>query len=105
MKSRDVPLDIGKNTPATALSSVAADDEVSSQETSHVFKCLRCDLQFQTDIAVVRRNGSHQGEEEMIRVRLDPHTALPQDVGSLVSRVVEREVDRAIGEGEEEASC
>jgi hypothetical protein len=103
MKSREVHTDVG-NTPITVLPSKAADDGVSYQETSHVFKCMQCDLQFQTDIAVVRRNGSHEIEEDMIRVRLDPNTALQQDAGSVLSRVVEREVDRAIREGEEEAS-
>ena len=104
MKSRDVHTHVG-NTPITVLPSMAADDGVSYQETSHVFKCMQCDLQFQTDIAVVRRNGSHEIEEDMIRVRLDPNRALQQVAGSVLSRVVEREVDRAIREGEEEASC
>ena len=62
---------------------------------------MQCELQIQTDIAVARRNGSHEIEEDMIRVRLDPNTALQQDAGSLLSRVVEREVDRAMREGEE----
>jgi IS30 family transposase len=104
MKSRDVHTHVG-NTPITVLPSMAADDGVSYQETSHVFKCMQCDLQFQTDIAVVRRNGSHETEEDMIRVRLDPNTALQQVAGSVLSRVVEREVDRVMREGEEEASC
>ncbi len=63
------------------------------------------DFPFQTGIAVVRRNGSHEIEEDMIRVRLDPITALQQDAGSALARVVEQEVDRAMREGEEEASC
>ena len=104
MKSRDAHTHVG-NTPITVLPSLAAEDGMSYQETSHVFKCMQCDLQFQTDIAVVRRNGSHEIEEDMIRVRLDPTTALQQDAGSVLSRVVEREVDRALREGEEDASC
>lgn len=104
MKSRDVPTHAG-NTPITVLPSPAAEDDVSHQETSHVFKCMQCDLQFQTDIAVTRRNGSHEIEEDMIRVRLDPNTALQQDAGSALSRVIEQEVDRAMREGEEEVSC
>ena len=100
MKSRDVHTHVG-NTPITVLPSMTADDGVSYQETSHVFKCMQCDLQFQTDITVVRRNGSHEIEEDMIRVRLDPNTALQQDTGSVLVRVVEREVDKALREGEE----
>jgi hypothetical protein len=100
MKSRDVHTHVG-NTPITVLPSMAADDGVSYQETSHVFKCMQCDLQFQTDITVVRRNGSHEIEEDMIRVRLDPNTALQQDTGSVLVRIVEREVDKALREGEE----
>ncbi len=104
MKSRDIYTDVG-NTPIRLLPSMAADDGMSYQETSHVFKCMQCDLQLQTDIAVVHRNGSHEIEEDMLHVRLDPNMALQQDAGSILSRVVEREVDRALREGEEEASC
>jgi hypothetical protein len=100
MKSRDVHTHVA-HTPITVLPSLAAADGVSYQETSHVFKCMQCDLHFQTDIAVIRRNGSHEIEEDLIRVRLDPNMALPQDAGSVLSRVVEREVDRALREGEE----
>jgi hypothetical protein len=100
MKSRDVHTHVG-NMPIAVLPSMAADDGVSYQETSHVFKCIQCDLQFQTDIAVVRRNGSHEIEKGMIRVRLDPNMALQQDAGSALSRIVEREVDRALRQGEE----
>ena len=103
MKSRDVHTYID-NTPTTTLPSLAAADDVSYQETSHVFKCMQCDLQFQTDIAVARRNGSHEIEEDTIRVRLDPNMALQQHAASALSRVIEREVDRAMREGEE-ASC
>jgi hypothetical protein len=66
---------------------------------------MQCDLQFQTDIVVVHRNGSHECEEERIRVRLDPHMALQQEAESILPRIIEREVDRAKREGEEEASC
>ncbi len=104
MKSRDTHTHVG-NTSIPVLPSMAADDGMSYQEISHVFKCMQCDLQLQTDIAVVHRNGSHEIEEDMIRVRLDPNMALQQDAGSILSRVVEREVDRALREGEEEASC
>ncbi len=103
MKSRDAHTLVG-NTPITVLPPLAAEDGMSYQETSHVFKCMQCDLQVQTDIAVVHRNGSHEIEKEMIRVRLDPNTVLQQDAGSVLSRVVEREVDTAMREGEGETS-
>lgn len=88
-----------------ASPALAGNDHRHYQETSHVFYCMQCDLHVQTDIAVVRRNGSHESEGERIRVRLDPHTTLQQGAGSIVPRVVEREVDRARREGEEEAFC
>ena len=104
MKSSDAHTHLD-NTPVTVLPSLAAEDGMSYQETSHVFKCMQCDLQVQTDFAVVRRNGSQEIEKDMIRVRLDPNTVLQQDAGSVLSRVVEREVDRAMREGKQEASC
>ncbi len=104
MKSRDAHTHVG-NTPIPVLPSMAADDGMSYQEISHVFKCMQCDLQFQTDIAVVRRNGSHESEEERISVRLDPHPALQQGAESILPRIIEREVARAKREGEEEVSC
>lgn len=101
MKSNTSDSRVGERQLA-ASPALPGNDHRRSQETSHVFKCLQCDLQVQTDIAVVRRN---KGEEEMIRVRLDPPTALSQDAESLVSRVIEQEVDRAREEGAGEMSC
>ncbi len=103
MKSRDAHTHVG-NTPITVLPSLTAEDRMSYQETSHVFKCMQCDLQVQTDIAVFRRNGSHGIEKDMIRVRFDTNTLLQQDAGSVLSRVVEREVDTAMREEEGETS-
>jgi hypothetical protein len=88
-----------------ASSAFTGDDHRHSQETSHVFYCMQCDLQFQTDVAIVSQDGSHENEEEKVRVRLDPHTSLQQDAENILPRIIEREVDRAMHEGEEEASC
>lgn len=99
MKSKTSDSHVGERQLAASLA-LPGNDHRRAQETSHVFYCMQCDLQVQTDLAVVCRN---KGEEEVIRVRLDPHTALPQNAESLVSRIVEREVDRAREEGE--ASC
>ena len=104
MKTNPIDSRVGER-PLAASSALTGDDHRRYQETSHVFYCMQCDLHFQTDVAVVHRNGSHESEEERIRVRLDPHTALQQDAESILPRIIEREVDRAKREGEEEASC
>ncbi len=104
MKANPNDSRVGEKQLATS-SALTGDEHRHSQESSHVFYCMQCDLQFQTDIAVVRRDGSHENEEETIRVRLDPHTALQQDAENILPRIIEREVDRAKHEGEEEASC
>ena len=36
---------------ATAYPSLAADEDASLQEVSHVFSCMQCDLQFLVDMA------------------------------------------------------
>ena len=38
-------------TTATAYPSLAADEDASLQEVSHVFSCMQCDLQFLVDMA------------------------------------------------------
>jgi alkylhydroperoxidase family enzyme len=38
-------------TTATAYPSLAADEDASLQEASHVFSCMQCDLQFLVDMA------------------------------------------------------
>jgi hypothetical protein len=78
MKSKVVPEFLG-NKPITVFPNLAADNVLSYHETSHVFKCMQCDLQLQTDIAVVRRDGILESEEKMIRIRIDPGTLLPPD--------------------------
>ena len=44
------------------------------EEASHVFKCMQCDLQFQMDTAVTKRE-SAGGIDEIVRVRVDPTSA------------------------------
>jgi hypothetical protein len=59
-------------TPAAAYPSLAANEEVSLQEVSHVFYCMQCDLQFQVDMAITGQNESHERAAGIVRVRLDP---------------------------------
>ena len=65
--------------PIVADLSVAADEEVSHQEVSHVFHCMHCDLQFQMDMAITSRNGSHEIDAGVVRVRLDPRIRLERE--------------------------
>lgn len=58
---------------------VAADESVGRQEVSHVFHCMQCDLQFQMDMAIISRKGSHEIDEGVIRVRLDPRIKLERE--------------------------
>lgn len=76
MNSRD---DTFAQTPTAADPSMAADEEVSRQEVSHVFHCMQCDLQFQMDMAVTSRNGSHEIDAGVVRVRLDPRIKLERE--------------------------
>jgi hypothetical protein len=39
--------------PVTAYPAITADDRRHYQETSHIFNCMQCHLQFQMDIAVL----------------------------------------------------
>jgi hypothetical protein len=59
--------------------SMAASEDVSHQEVSHVFHCMQCDLQVQMDIAVTSRNGSHEIDAGVVRVRLDPRITLERE--------------------------
>lgn len=56
-----------------AVSSVpdtlACEDECY-EEASHVFKCMQCDLQFQMDTVVMKRE-NEGGIDEIVRVRVD----------------------------------
>lgn len=58
---------------------VAAEESVDHQEVSHVFHCMQCDLQFQMDMAVTSRKGSHEIDEGVVRVRLDPRIKLERE--------------------------
>lgn len=62
-----------------AYPSLAADEEASRQEVSHVFYCMQCDLQFQVDMAVTSSNGSHTIDSGIVRVRLNPHIKLERE--------------------------
>ncbi len=76
MNSKD---DTFASIPTEAYPSMAADEEVSHQEVSHVFYCMQCDLQFQMDMAVSSRNGSHELATGVVRVRLGPRIRLERE--------------------------
>jgi hypothetical protein len=58
---------------------VAAKESVDRQEVSHVFHCMQCDLQFQMDMAITSRKGSHAIDAGVVRVRLDPRIKLERE--------------------------
>lgn len=58
---------------------VGADTGADYQEVSHVFHCMQCNLQFQMDIAVTSRKGTHEIDEGVVRVRLDPRIKLERE--------------------------
>ncbi|MFL5666806.1 MAG: hypothetical protein ACJ8BW_36475 [Ktedonobacteraceae bacterium] len=66
-------------TLTAANPSMAAGEDVNHQEVSQVFHCMQCDLQFQMDIAVTSRNGSHEIDAGVVRVRLDPRIKLERE--------------------------
>ena len=66
-------------TPTAADPSTAANEVVNHQEVSHVFHCMHCDLQFQMDMAITSRNGSHEIDGGVVRVRLDPRIRLERE--------------------------
>lgn len=51
----------------------------TAQEVSHVFHCMQCDLQFQMDMAITSRKGSHAIDAGVVRVRLDPRIKLERE--------------------------
>ncbi len=57
---------------SSAYPSLATGEDVSLREVSHVFHCMQCDLQFQVDMAITSRNGPHEINTGVVRVRLDP---------------------------------
>jgi hypothetical protein len=71
VKSMDT-YDHSNNTHLPATPYMNAGDGASYRESSHVFKCMECDLQFQTDIATISRNASGEIDEGFVRIRLDP---------------------------------
>jgi hypothetical protein len=71
--------DISALTPTAVYPSLAADQDVSLQEVSHVFHCMQCDLQLQIDVAVTSRNGSHERDAGVVRIRLDPRIKLERE--------------------------
>ncbi len=58
---------------------VAAEESVDRQEVSHVFHCMQCDLQFQMDMAITSRKGSHEIDAGVVRVWLDPRIKLERE--------------------------
>ncbi len=72
-------VDTSAQAHTSAYPSLAANEEASQQEVSHVFHCMQCDLQFQVDMAVTRSNGSHMIDTGVVRVRLDPHIKLERE--------------------------
>ena len=65
--------------PAAVQPPVAAEESVDHQEVSHVFHCMQCDLQFQMDMAITSRKGSHAIDAGVVRVRLDPRIKLERE--------------------------
>ena len=65
--------------PAAVQPPVAAEERVDRQEVSHVFHCMQCDLQFQMDMAITSRKGSHAIDAGVVRVRLDPRIKLERE--------------------------
>ena len=78
MQSRERD-DTSAHMPTAMQPPVAAEESVDHQEVSHVFHCMQCDLQFQMDMAITSRKGSHEIEEGVIRVRLDPRIKLERE--------------------------
>lgn len=71
---------INVQTSIAALPSDAASEGVEHQEVSHVFHCMQCDLQFQMDLEVTSHKESHEIDEGVVRVRLDPRMRLEREI-------------------------
>jgi hypothetical protein len=65
--------------PTTVQPPLAAEESVEHREVSQVFYCVQCDFQFQMDLAVTGRKGSHEIDEGIVRVRLDPRIRLERE--------------------------
>ena len=63
---------MAKNQMPTAFTASPApmEEETNYQETSHVFYCMACDFQAQTDTAVTSHKGAPPGLEEILQARL-----------------------------------
>lgn len=62
---------MGYEAAVVALPDTLACESECYEEASHVFKCMQCDLQFQMDTVVMKRE-SESGIDEIVRVRVDP---------------------------------
>ena len=78
MQSRESD-DTSARIPAAVQPPVAVEESVDRQEVSYVFQCMQCDLQFQIDMAITSRKGSHEIDAGVIRVRLDPRIKLERE--------------------------
>jgi hypothetical protein len=78
MQSRESN-DTSAQMPAAVQPPVAAEESVDHQEVSYVFQCMQCDLQFQMDMAITSRKGSHEIDAGVVRVRLDPRIKLERE--------------------------
>lgn len=55
---------------AFMASPTTMEEEANYQEISHVFYCMACDFQAQTDTAVTSHKGALPGQEEIVQARL-----------------------------------
>ncbi len=78
MQSRE-SIDTSAQMPAAVQPPVAVEESVDHQEVSYVFQCMQCDLQFQMDMAITSRKGSHEIDAGVVRVRLDPRIKLERE--------------------------
>jgi hypothetical protein len=57
------------------VSPITTEEETRYQEISHVFYCMACDFQAQTDTALTSHKGAPPGQEEIVQARLSsPHS-------------------------------
>lgn len=80
-----------ENTKDRAYSFGANDDEGRSQENSHVFSCMQCDLQFQVDAVPVSHEEAQEEEELLVRLRL------PEGMSQTQRAIAEQMYERVAG--------
>jgi iron-sulfur cluster repair protein YtfE (RIC family) len=68
------------------------DDEGHTHETSHVFQCMLCDLQFQADTVSVSHEESQEEEEQLVHLRL------PEAVSQIQRAIAEQMYEHIRGE-------